>query len=181
MVAISIRRSDQYLANLRYRFRGAGRDIGVRKCTEGMRDYHRFKGWGTESGTLYLRLANERGGDDDRSWYATCLQFDGVVQTARRTGTSITDCRHRNVVFGNDLFEQRGGGWPREAILHVSMYGDGLVLLGKGADCFAKEFRGVPLGVVQYPETETVQRVRSRRQGTVFGGDCSSWVEDDLP
>ena len=73
-----------------------------------MGDHHWLQGWGTECGALYLRLVHERCGDNYRGRYAAGFQFDGVVQTARRTGTSITDCRDRDVVFGNDLFEQRG-------------------------------------------------------------------------
>jgi len=83
-------------------FHGPGHNLVVSKSAQRVGNDSWLKPICAQGLTLYIRFMKERIGKNDSCWCAVTFEGDRVVQTARRAGSSITDCGHDSVGLAGD-------------------------------------------------------------------------------
>jgi len=91
----------------------------IGKRAQRMLDDYRVQPFHPQRRPLDIRFMHEGIGDDNGCRQPSSFEAHSVVQTARRTGPSITDRGEHYVIIGRDFTDQFGARQPREAFLPV--------------------------------------------------------------
>src|SRR5215831_2392248 len=143
---------------------GTHLDLRFGQSAERMIDDHWDESAHTQRVALHLGLVQKLCGDNDRCRPAQCFESDAVMRTARSARPSVADRRQHNVVVGGNGLDQCGVRVLGKAFLAIVVdYGERGFLL-ELRNRLAQQPIGVPFGIVEHAQTQSVRAEHTRGQ-----------------
>ena len=131
-------------------------DLLIGQCAERVIDYYRGEFRHAERSTLHLRLVHKFSGYHNRGGATGGFELDGVMRTARRARPSVANRRQYDVVIGRNRLDQRRIGVFGETLFAIVLHGRKREFVLQPRDSLAQQAIGIPLGIVEYAQTQAV-------------------------